>query len=176
MRQPAAPVSAAAVPTGRWYRVATPLQDSIPHRQPVTLWLEGNLFVRRGLHGCDQGGAGIGTGCLLFGESIERFRKKLVYIVKTAALDSVQHATFKLGLVDFDVHSRPPFHHYGSMPQSPRESGLGAMGNAAEPCRRSSRRAHRPPSIAPDTLSSAPHGSPKAERTEGFRCARVPSP
>src|ERR1039458_5287810 len=126
MRQPAAPVSAAAVPTGRWYRVATPLQDSSPHRRPVTLWLEVNLFVRRGLHGCDQGGAGIGTGCLLFGESIERFRKKLVNIVKTTALDSVQHAPFKLGLVDFDVHCRPPIHHYGSMPQSARESGLGA--------------------------------------------------
>src|ERR1039458_4124583 len=91
MRQPAAPVLAAAVPTGRWYQVATPLQDSIPHRQPATLWLEVNLFVRRGLHGCDQGGAGIGTGGLLFGESIERFRKKLVHIVKTAALDSYQH-------------------------------------------------------------------------------------
>src|ERR1035438_3101406 len=108
MRQPAAPVLAAAVPTGRWYQVATPLQDSIPHRQPATLWLEVNLFVRRGLHGCDQGGAGTGTGGLLFGESIERFRKKLVNIVKTAALDSFQHAPFKLGLVDFDVHGGPP--------------------------------------------------------------------
>jgi hypothetical protein len=76
-------VSAAAAPTGRWYRVARPLQNSISHRQPIASWLKVNLSVRRGLHGCDQGGAGMGMGGLLFGESIERLRQKLVNIVKT---------------------------------------------------------------------------------------------
>jgi hypothetical protein len=46
----------------------------------------------------------MGTGGLLFGESIERLRQKLVNIVKTATLDSFQHSPFQLRLVDFDVH------------------------------------------------------------------------
>jgi hypothetical protein len=49
----------------------------------------------------------MGTGSLLLGESIERFRKTLVNIVKTATLDSFQRPSFKLGLADFDVHCGP---------------------------------------------------------------------
>src|ERR1019366_1391432 len=84
------------------------------------------------------------------------------------------HSPFKLGLVDFDVHSRPPFHHYVSMPRSSRESGLGAMGNAPNRVAGvlDGRTGHHRYTRVQYAFEISPHGSQLAERTEGFKvCA-----